>query len=524
MSKLAKHFLVVLAGWFSLIFTIAWIYSYSSKHIDFENKWLPVKVALNRDSMGSWAFVSQRQAVFDERLNLGKWFGNNELISRSPFVDKSCWNFELELFPNSIFLITLRQVDKSSIAFMLSRSKLDSSAIIEFDQRGRYLKKTPIGFEGERDLSRIEVCRNQEVINLNLDDRYLAETVIKSSDRRLWIGFGNRTNSVILDNIEQTNSDDKILFKEDFSTGTNFWLVSILSLVISLLHTMLTKNRSWSDQVLTLFVLTFSLLLYGLFDRFIWAKQLPIGSLSSESLSIKLLQKFEAVRDEVFPSKSFENVFSSVQNFMNSEQLLKFEPQSETRTRFSYGSDSAKKKILVIGTSQTWGAGATFEEFSLGKQIFNLIEEYTGQKIYLELLAAPGAIARDLAEIVRSDLLLDKEWDSIVINLSSNDRNELDFRVGLEELILWSKENSRKLYLVKEPNSPEFLNPMLKDRHLIISELAQKYESVAIDTDNNLASQSHFQMGHVWWDFVHLTDWGQFLLAQTIVASLVADD
>src|SRR5690606_20442557 len=157
-------------------------------------------------------FVAQRQAVYDRELDLGQWYGNNELVSQSKFIDLSCWSFDLTLPGESIFLTTYRRPDKTSLALMLSRSKLEQTSWIEFDQHGKYLSKELI--QGEVNFPpdervHLNVCRAGGRISVQVDGKEFFEKTISVDGDNLWFGLANRSNQVLIDNIQYSTSENE---------------------------------------------------------------------------------------------------------------------------------------------------------------------------------------------------------------------------------------------------------------------------------------------------------------------------
>lgn len=527
MSKSGVRFLGMFTVWFLFFYTLAWIISFSNKHIDYEQKWFPVKVALNRDVMGSWLFVAQRQAVFDSALDLAKWYGNNELISRSAFEDSSCWFFELSIPLQGIFLATLRQADQPIISFLLSRSHLEKTSIVKFDQHGKLLSRKIISQDirySDNEPLVVRVCRQERDVSFVINDRNVASVKIASNRDKLWFGIGNRAHTVIIDEVRQLDREGNSLFKDDFSTQVPFWLVIIISLIAVLIHQYCARNQTQRNYVLVISSMTICLLLYAGFDRFFWSRQLPYNSWQSDSLKIQVLQGFEKIRDSFFPYATFKQVFAKTMEFAQVSRIVNYEHWHETKNHFTYGEEAAKRSVLLLGASQTWGAGATYEKFTVGAQIQKMLEEERNDDAFLELFAVAGATSQHLAKLVEEEKFNKLFWDSIVINLASNDQDLEKFRSGIERLLRWSSQRSRNIFLVKEANSPEFSNELLKRKHEILSELAFLHKHRVIETDIAVGSKKVFQTGHVWWDYVHLTDWGQYLLAREIVKSLLFEE
>jgi lysophospholipase L1-like esterase len=103
----------------------------------------------------------------------------------------------------------------------------------------------------------------------------------------------------------------------------------------------------------------------------------------------------------------------------------------------------------------------------------------------------------------------------VVINLSNNDR-EIDwFARNIEKMIEISLANHIQPILILEPNSVERNDARLFVKHEIMRNVGTSKKVPVIDMHSHLRQMN--DKGFLWWDLVHLTDFGQKLFAEKLL-------
>ncbi len=102
--------------------------------------------------------------------------------------------------------------------------------------------------------------------------------------------------------------------------------------------------------------------------------------------------------------------------------------------------------------------------------------------------------------------------DIVVIILSNNDPCCHYFENNLDQFVATNKLNDIKTVFVLEPNSID--NELLLEKHNTMRIVAKKNEIPVIEMHNFLSQ--HYEDGFLWWDFIHLTDFGQRLFAEEV--------
>jgi lysophospholipase L1-like esterase len=178
-------------------------------------------------------------------------------------------------------------------------------------------------------------------------------------------------------------------------------------------------------------------------------------------------------------------------------------------------------RILTLGTSQTWGAGAVSENETWPRVLEGLLN---GAQRKFEVVNAgvSGLVSAQVLDVLRKDLA-SFEISAAIVNLSNNDVDTAQFRRNLDALVTELQARGAQAVLTLEPNSPEKLatdsrHGPLAHKHEIVRAVARAHNVPVIDLHEHLAKRS--DAGFVWWDFVHLTSFGQRLLAEKLAAEL----
>ncbi|MDX1386381.1 MAG: SGNH/GDSL hydrolase family protein, partial [bacterium] len=117
----------------------------------------------------------------------------------------------------------------------------------------------------------------------------------------------------------------------------------------------------------------------------------------------------------------------------------------------------------------------------------------------------------------------EKEWvrwqpDMVVVNLAHNDTDPHSYRGALADLARINGEKGIPTLFVLEPNAPEQVRENLLPNHGILREVARDHGFPVLDLHSCLGNDP--DSGILWWDFVHLTSYGQELAARCLLREL----
>ena len=179
-------------------------------------------------------------------------------------------------------------------------------------------------------------------------------------------------------------------------------------------------------------------------------------------------------------------------------------------------------RILLIGTSQTWGAGALRPEDVWGRVLERELDERfsaEGRGFVVVNTAIPGLQAPGLLELYR------REWqqakpDLVIIDLGHNDKRGPAFGAALQGFVEANRARGVPTVFIPEPNTSEGpIHPRLQRNHEIMRRVARTLDVPVIDAHAWLEQKRG--SGFLWWDWVHLTSYGQRLLGEYVASELV---
>jgi lysophospholipase L1-like esterase len=194
-------------------------------------------------------------------------------------------------------------------------------------------------------------------------------------------------------------------------------------------------------------------------------------------------------------------------NVESEEEML------ERLSRYDAGSDCTR--ILFIGTSQTWGAGATSLHKTFVARAGKLLNESGDTRYEMINAGMSGVDSNRLLQLYASSWLK-LQPDIVVLNLSNNDRQLDFFRHNLEHFVLLNVRRRTSTIFVLEPNAEN--NDWIAVKHKTMQEIGAKHGVPVVDM--------HFHLmgcvgdGYLWWDIVHLTDFGQALFAERMFQAI----
>ena len=177
-------------------------------------------------------------------------------------------------------------------------------------------------------------------------------------------------------------------------------------------------------------------------------------------------------------------------------------------------------KIIFLGTSQTWGEGAALRKRQMVFQVYRYLRNMYDDNLNF-LVVNAGLRATDsnaMAKLLRT-VFDTMRPEMVVVNLSNNDET-LGFKENLLEMYEVSSRNKTKIILIKEANSPDSNNIRLMNNHKVIEEITSEKSIPCIDMHAYLSSPSIVDSGFLWWDFVHLTSYGQATAGKAIAREI----
>ena len=540
--KGAKFFLLV--GFMmlpcALLLTEAVLYSQNSIYLD--KKFVVQKRMMKMTVMGGDEFLLTRFPLAQNQLNLGQYFGFQQVFIQAQLNPEKV-EFKFQVPQNSYLDFVFNRTEQAYSGLRLSRRTDLTSLTFESDRLGRFtsqkaLDHSPIAMGWHKAVVQNSAAGLTLVID-NATPLKISQLAFKHGQ----IGFRSGGNGAIIDDITVNPKTGKAL-EFNFRTTAMWPEMLVLNLTLLILLVSLTLKAStghfFPDSRQSLFhIATFAFCgiicsgIWYLYDYNYLSLKIPtdtaitrqIFAAKSKSNSIEGWRLgffggwYELVGGErpTYPgvaSRGYptQRIFRGPIYCANLAEC-KFEvpiqqPKNKTAKQRAY-------RLLVLGGSQTIGAGAETPDDSFFVQLHRLLSKKLGPKTNFE--AVNAAVSGHSSAAILQDYkmrYLDFHPDLVLINVGVNDTSTKILREKLSELLRINQARKIKTMLVLEPKTIEFEDIVYNINHEVLRELGAEFKVPVLDLHEFLAQKSTIKSGALWWDFVHLTSYGQRVTAE----------
>ncbi len=528
-------------------------------------EWISSKRLLANAPMGANEAYFSRNILYRNRLNLHAWHGFNEILLNRVF-SLGLLRFKFFLGDNGYLNIVFNKNKDSFCGVRLSRNPKFPSMFFQAGTDGKFLLHKPIqnlvlsqGWHA----SRMTFEGNSLVVECDglVRGKFQVEPL-----RQQVIGFRSGSNVAIVDDVEVSDSDGKLVQRENFRNHRTGWLfyfsafASLLSLNALIFHLCRNRRRALFSLISLELSSFFVLFIYGCFDYYFWSGRYPykgptwgrLRALDSSAplpSNATLPEKLRALFFTRFPfydpeytrwmshytqwmsSSPVELIrflqipsvakYEHIMVIRNDSGALRMDDVMDTgpdiqsylaENRFRDGT-----RILFLGTSQMWGSGASSPNERIASRVSSLLNTgASGRNIYVINGSKRGSNSFELLSNCKDHLYLFRP-DLVIVDLSNND-DARSFDKGLRSLLEWTRSIHSKTLFILEANSPEIDG--IRDRHVIMRNISTQYHVPLLDLNGYLTSDGVYDSGFLWWDVVHLTSYGQELAAEFIAKGI----
>jgi lysophospholipase L1-like esterase len=476
----------------SSLIVLAFYYSTTTNTLENNKKWFSKKTMLDHKVMGAIATMETHRALAGNQLDLGVWHGNQEFFLKDvePYTSLS---FKAKLTEKSNFSFFYNQVGDTLFGIRIStQSALPSMSFSVL--KGEFLHKQPLNFVVTADkwiLVRFEQIETG--FGLFLDEKIMAQIV--KPELIEWNAFGLRGSerSVLIDNVLLKSSLQDILLEEKFNKKLfPPLIIALIILCIILLNALLysfRKHAKWL-AAMALFGVLFILGYYFYFKIF---RQFQYPEVKKNTVKVLPIKEKDSDVAKLYQNKKKKN--------------------NELR-------------IMFIGTSQTYGSGASTVENTFVDLIETQLNYYNNDTIF-------DCINASVEGQTSTEMLLYYRYlqpiiqpDFVVVNLSYNDNFEDEtyskFKENIQTFIDLNKAINTGIVLIPEPSNPyhqdEILNERVKKTRYLMESIGKANQVPVIKMQPFI--EEHFDDGFLFWDVVHLTDFGQKLFAEELLRQI----
>ena len=448
--------------------------------------WVSTKPQLGRAVWGAMAYISSPYALHGGRLNLAAWHGYQEVYYEQPLAPQQV-RFAPSFSPGSYIEFLFNRTDDgfSGIRFEPGRRLLRFRA----DPERRFIRRQPISAAPlTGNAGRVHVAFDGERVDVVVDGRSVANFREPQSERQQ-IGFRGSWRESWIDDVEICQVGDRPCFEDDFELQPPWWAPLTLTVVLGSLAWFAIRGlRSGRSR-----------------RRFLWLALIELTLLIVGGV---LLSYDRLILSGNYDYSSF--YFNQRNAWLGRVSPIEGEQEVSERIHAVTAAAGHGARVMVVGTSQTWGAGASNAELDLVRRLEHKLTERRA--------ADPGPICLSAAVSgYRSEHLLELYADDWIrhrprltlINLGNNDGDPALLAANLEQFVSLNREHGIDTVLVLEPNHED--GERLAANHAATIDVGQRLGVPVLDLHGYLLERR--DQGMLWWDHVHLTDYGQELAA-----------
>jgi len=461
--------------------------------------WISAKMNLEKNVMGAFSFFYGPQALAEGHLNLGSWHGFQEVLYKEKLnVGKIEFDFRLER--NSYLNVIYNKSESGFSCIRFSVNEHFHSGCFKVTPAGRFLeKKTLDALElRARHWHHAELDFEDEKVSLMLDDRII-ESFNEQVLREQRIGFRGGLLDAYVDDVLFHRHNSGRIFESFGNSRASTRLIVFIVLLVGV----------------------FNLLIFVLL-RFVFRVESNYRGYSLATLNAVLIIIGLFISGHRYMTANRYPRFN--EQFQNQEQYLQTEMTREVvqDIRDAFGDMPGENfyRVLFLGSSQTWGAGASKQSMTFVSKFEKKLNGsgIPGTRFECMNAGVPGLQSSSLLDLYWMELLNLKPG-VVVINLSNNDGDSEQFASNLQTMIEVSRRDGIQPVFVLEANSVEASDNGLKERHEAMRRVGAAHKVPVIDMHAYLGRK--YDDGFLWWDKVHLTDFGHELFAGKIYEELL---
>ena len=468
---------------------------YRQNNLAQNGRWASSKIDLEYGVIGAVATMVTRVPLAGNHLDLGAYMGFQEFwLEDTRSVREIA--FSVRFDEPSYFDILVGEKRSRFAGIRLSRHPEFESLF--FNARdGEFVESTALDLDlgsGWRQWVDVRLDIRADSIGVKVGGRIAGQFPLRGGSARS-LGFRGALEGPRIDDIEITFEDASQLtesFAYTKGAMTTFGVVIVLLMTATrfgywLLHAVGGKSPTTSHLACStaLLVVLVCVSMFASADRYYFSHRYP--------------KDYRALAAAGYPNR-IEQIGDSIKRIDEEVGATAFDEQY---------------RILLIGSSQTWGAGAR----SFGDTWAQRLQQTLNSNNHNVRVVNAGISGVRAGWLMQQYL---QSWrrldpDLIIVNLGHNDANDAGFGKAMLEFAGQRNHYRKHVVFILEPNSTESTTT-IGERHDTIRRLAKNGGVQVVDMHAYLQEQR--QAGHIWWDRVHLTNFGQRLFAEHLASEL----
>lgn len=482
--------------------TIAAVTSFVQGHANTFHKyerWITSKSFLEVGAIGGVMFRVSRVALAGDRVDFGTWFGFHEILWDEP-VALAALEFDFELEEDAWMAVLFNGKGHSFDFVRFSRLETRPAAVGRVDRKRTFTALTtldgappnPAGWH----TARIEF--EDFAFRVFVDGEPFVE---RSLDRVAKQRFGFKAGgaNARLDNVRIEREDGSTRL-EHFTNHRGRRMVAASSAagllgVHALIAVGLWLGRRRLRRSRLVYHLAFAALAvlatgsYYFVDRMWFATRYPADVLSTPD----------------YPN------------------TITFEPDPVPPP--PQDGDVERYRIVVVGSSQTWGSGAALKSDTWVARLEAKLNERSGGARWYECVntGISGATSTTLWPRYR-DEWVETRPNMTIIDLGHNDLDVGQFGMNLARITELNRKHGIRTVFLLEPNSRERstfneFRENLAPNHLVMRKLGDQFGIAYVDMQAKMDARR--DDGFLWWDLVHMTSAGHEIFAEELVGEIL---
>lgn len=439
--------------------------------------WTVSKEALKLKPPG-WNEISvTTQALARNRLNLGVWHGFQEIIHyKKVSVGEVSFDFFLD---KGAYMAFLFNKDTSGFyGIRISNHPAFRHIYFVASDAGQFLDKSAFAISNLKNRgwnhARVVFKNNECALFIN---RRFVKNFVCSVFPEAYIGFRGSLHPAYIDNVLVRDAEGRVILDEDFCNRRQHLCVFFCVFLI-LTVAFLPFALSSTAIIIGIIVLLLS----------VFFNQITMSYLT------------------LYPQKGLKTVEQGMDySYAQAKSIY-------TRIMDKYNNASpGTLRILFVGTSQTFGTGASSEDDTMVRVAEKELTRFIKGRIRLECVngGAEGMICEGLWDIYAKKMI-PGIFSIVAINLGSNDTftPPLSYLNCIQRFAAINVDRKVKTVFIQEANTLELgLAALPLDGAM---EATGKTLGIPVIKLHKYLFNNYDQ-GFLWWDFVHLTSFGYSL-------------
>ncbi|MCK5863218.1 MAG: SGNH/GDSL hydrolase family protein [Candidatus Hydrogenedentes bacterium] len=460
--------------------------------------WGVSKCHIATELMGTTPYKTGTQALADNQLHLEAWHGYHEVMYRKGIVPRSI-SFSFFLAENSWLSLIFNRPRvyaydvENYCALRLSTTNDKPDSLLQVSPSGEFLTRTPLDTHNTIIKNAWNECSvvwnsTTDGIDISINGQSIGSAE-GDFGRKQHIGFRGGAHVACVDNIHITEKNGarhscsfawheglnrSMVIRDVFFNMAKIAFAIVISLFLLRL---LTKNTRTAAAITLSCCATVLLTLYPwvLYHTYIMVPRYPVIDKTLRSIERTVINKAIKYRQEEFLSE------------------------------YSTESPVPENTVMLIGTSQTWGCGATHKKDIWAKKLEKGLNKKFPSSNILFLNGAIKGATSDLLYPFYEDFLCHYPHKMLFIVLGCNDFDGDVLHENLGRFITLAQSKKIATALIVEALSYEQV-PNGTDMLPVMISVAKKYNVPLFNMHE--AVKEYQDAGFFWWDVVHPTSFG----------------